>query len=111
LYTARSLVIHHCQPECKEDKKNNKECKKYIGINVDLEDFLIELGMNEKIETNEYILFPDRDVKTKTIMTDLSRIQGGFSSRKGCVREPFSNNIPFLKGYQGNVCFLLWRTY
>jgi hypothetical protein len=82
LYTARSLVIHHCQPECKEDKKNNKECKKYIGINVDLEEFLIELGMNEKIGRDEYILFPNRDVKTKTIMTDLNRFQGVFSSRR-----------------------------
>jgi len=63
----------------KRIKKNNKECKKYIGINVDLEDFLIELGMNEKIGRDEYILFPNRDVKTKTIMTDLSR---GFSHYK-----------------------------
>ena len=63
----------------KRMKKNNKECKKYIGINVDLEDFLIELGMNEKIGTDEYILFPNRDVKTKTIMNDLSK---GFSHYK-----------------------------
>ena len=63
----------------KRMKKNNKECKKYIGINVDLEDFLIELGMNEKIGTDEYILFPNRDVKTKTIMTDLSK---GFTHYK-----------------------------
>ena len=41
----------------KRMKKNNKECKKYIGINVDLEDFLIELGMNEKIGKDEYILY------------------------------------------------------
>jgi integrase len=63
----------------KRMKKDNKECKKYIGINVDLEDFLIELGMNEKIGTDEYILFPNRDVKTKTIMNDLSK---GFSHYK-----------------------------
>ena len=63
----------------KRMKKNNKECKKYIGINIDLEDFLIELGMNEKIGTDEYILFPNRDVKTKTIMNDLSK---GFSHYK-----------------------------
>ena len=60
----------------KRMKKDNKECKKYIGINVDLEDFLIELGMNEKIGTDEYILYPNRTSTTKTIMTDLSR---GFS--------------------------------
>ena len=63
----------------KRMKKNNKECKKYIGINIDLEDFLIELGMNEKIGTDEYILYPNRTSTTKTIMTDLSR---GFSHYK-----------------------------
>jgi integrase len=60
-------------------KKNNKECKKYIGINADLEDFLIELGMNEKIGKNEYILYPNRTITTKTIMNDLSK---GFSHYK-----------------------------
>jgi integrase len=63
----------------KRMKKNNKECKKYIGINVDLEDFLIELGMNEKIGTDEYILYPNRTITTKTIMNDLSK---GFSHYK-----------------------------
>jgi integrase len=63
----------------KRMKKNNKECKKYIGINVDLENFLIELGMNEKIGKNEYILYPNRSSTTKTIMTELSR---GFSHYK-----------------------------
>jgi hypothetical protein len=63
----------------KRMQKNNKECKKYIGINIDLEDFLIELGMNEKIGTDEYILYPNRTSTTKTIMTDLSR---GFSHYK-----------------------------
>jgi integrase len=60
-------------------KKNNKECKKYIGINIDLEDFLVELGMNEKIGTDEYILYPNRTITTKTIMNDLSK---GFSHYK-----------------------------
>jgi integrase len=60
-------------------KKDAKERKKYIGINVDLEDFLIELGMNEKIGKDEYILFPNRDITTKTIMDDLSK---GFSHYK-----------------------------
>jgi len=63
----------------KRMKKNNKECKKYIGINADLEDFLIDLGMNEKIGKDEYILSPNRDRITKTIMDDLSK---GFSHYK-----------------------------
>jgi integrase len=63
----------------KRIKKDNKERKKYIGINADLEDFLIELGMNEKIGKDEYILLPKRDRSTKTMMNDLSR---GFSHYK-----------------------------
>lgn len=60
-------------------KKDSKERKKYIGINADLEDFLIELGMNEKIGKDEYILSPNRNRITKTIMNDLSK---GFTHYK-----------------------------
>ncbi len=45
----------------------------------DFEDFLVELGLNEKIGTDEFILYPNRTTTTKTIMTDLSR---GFSHYK-----------------------------
>jgi integrase len=60
-------------------KKDAVVRKKYIGINADLEDFLIELGMNEKIGTDEYILYPDRTCTTETIMDDLSK---GFTHYK-----------------------------
>ena len=60
-------------------KKDAKDRKKYIGINADLEDFLIELGMNEKIGKDEYILSPNRDRITKTMMNDLSK---GFTHYK-----------------------------
>jgi integrase len=60
-------------------KKDAKERKKYIGINVDLEDFLIELGMNDKIGNDEYILLPKRDRSTNTLINDLSR---GFTHYK-----------------------------
>jgi len=72
-------------------KKDGKERKKYIGINADLEEFLIELGMNEKIGKDEYILFPERTVKSKTIMDDLSK---GFTHfKKGaCITKNISLN-------------------
>lgn len=60
-------------------KKDAIVRKKYIGINADLEDFLIELGMNEKIGTDEYILYPDRTCTTKSIMDALSK---GFTHYK-----------------------------
>ena len=63
----------------KRIKKDAKERKKYIGINADLEDFLIELGMNDKIGNDEYILLPKRDRSTNTLMNDLSR---GFTHYK-----------------------------
>ncbi len=45
----------------------------------DLEDFLVELGMNVKIGTDDYILYPNRTSNAKTIKTDLS---WGFSHYK-----------------------------
>ena len=60
-------------------KKNAKEYIKYFPINKDLEDYLKYLGMYDMLGKDEYILFPDRDVSTKTIMNDLSK---GFSFYK-----------------------------
>jgi integrase len=72
-------------------KKDNKERKKYIAINSDLEDFLIELGMNEKIGKNEFILYPNRDITTKTMMDNLSK---GFSyyKKKASINKNISLN-------------------
>ena len=77
----------------KRMKKNNKECKKYIGINVDLEDFLIELGMNEKIGRDEYILYPNRISTTKTIMTDLSRGFSHYKEGAGIMKDISLSNL------------------
>jgi hypothetical protein len=57
-------------------KKDGKEYSKNFPINKDLEDYLRYLGMDDMLGKDEYILFPDRDVSTKTIMNDLSK---GFS--------------------------------
>ena len=77
----------------KRMKKNNKKCKKYIGINIDLEDFLIELGMNEKIGKDEYILYPNRTSTTKTIMTDLSRGFSHFKKGAGIKKDISLSNL------------------
>lgn len=50
-----------------------------MPINDDLYGFLNELGYNEKTNSNEYILFPERKVKYKTIMEDISK---GFTHYK-----------------------------
>lgn len=46
---------------------------KYIPITDDLFDFLNELGYEEKRNTDEYILFPERYEKSKTMMDALSK--------------------------------------
>ncbi len=53
--------------------KKTESYNKYIPINADLSELLIELGYEEKKNTSDYILFPERNVKTKTIMNDLSK--------------------------------------
>jgi integrase len=77
----------------KRMKKNNKECKKYIGINADLEDFLIELGMNENIGKDEYILFPNRDRTTKTMMNDLSKGFTHYKNGAGIKKDISLSNL------------------
>ncbi|MFV8466700.1 tyrosine-type recombinase/integrase [Flavobacterium sp. LB1P62] len=52
---------------------------KYIPINTDLMNLLLEFGYNDKKQTNDFILFPERQVLTKTIMNDLSK---GFTHYK-----------------------------
>ena len=77
----------------KRIKKDNKERKKYIGINADLEDFLIELGMNEKIGNDEYILSPKRDRSTKTMMNDLSRGFTHYKNGAGIKKDISLSNL------------------
>lgn len=60
------------------NKKVNRSKKvedyiKYIPINIDLFDLLNELGYQEKKNTDDYILFPERNVKSTTIMNDISK--------------------------------------
>jgi integrase len=74
-------------------KKDNKDRKKYIAINVDLEEFLIELGMNEKIGKNEYILLPERDRSTKTLMNDLSKGFTHFKIGAGIAKDISLSNL------------------
>jgi integrase len=52
---------------------------KHFPINVDLFNFLVEMGYEEKKNSNDFILYPERKVLTKTIMNDLSK---GFTHYK-----------------------------
>ena len=90
------IAKSHSCPICRKKiriKKDNKERKKYIGINADLEDFLIELGMNEKIGNDEYILSPKRDRSTKTMMNDLSRGFTHYKNGAGIKKDISLSNL------------------
>jgi integrase len=57
-----------------ERNSNNKgSYMKYIPINSDLLSFLFELGFEDKKHTNDYILFPERNISNTTIMNNLSK--------------------------------------
>ncbi len=58
----------------KRIKKNAKEYVKYFPINKDLEDYLNYMGMEDILGKDEYILYPDRDISSKSIMDILARV-------------------------------------
>ena len=70
-------------------KKNNRARKKYIPINIDLEEFLIEMGMNEKKNTNDFIFLPNRTITTKIIMDRLSKSFTHYKKGAG-IKKDFS---------------------
>lgn len=74
-------------------KKNAKEYTKYFPINKDLEDYLNYMGMKEMLGKNEYILFPERDVSTKTIMNDLSKGFSFYKEAAGITKDISLSNL------------------
>ncbi len=66
---------------------------KHIPINADLEQLLVELGMDEKKNSSEYILFPKRDCTTKTIMDRLSRSFTHYKNGAGITKDISQKNL------------------
>jgi len=66
---------------------SNNSRKKYFPINEDLYDFLLGMGYNEKKGTSDYILFPERKVKSTTIMNDLSKSFTHYKKGAGIKKE------------------------
>lgn len=77
----------------KRAKKNNKEYKKYIAINADLEAFLIELGMNDKLGKDEYILVPERNKSKYAIMNELSKGFTHYKNGAGITKDISLSNL------------------
>ena len=66
---------------------SNNSYKKFVPINDDLFNFLLELGYNEKKDTSDYILFPERKVKSITIMNDLSKSFTHYKNGAGIKKD------------------------
>ena len=74
-------------------KKGKKAKMKHIPINADLEQLLVELGINEKKNSSDYILFPKRDCTTKTIMDRLSRSFTHYKNGAGITKDISQKNL------------------
>lgn len=60
---------------------------KYIPINSDLFDLLVEMGYHEKKQTGDYILLPERKVQSKTIMDSLSKSFTHYKNGAGIKKD------------------------
>lgn len=77
----------------KRIKKNAKEYVKYFPINKDFEDFLNKLGMDEKLGKDEYILYPERDISSKSIMDILSKSFSYYKDGAGIIKNISLSNL------------------
>ena len=81
-----------------DNKKVNrqKSCDayvKYLPINQDLFELLIKLGYNEKKTTSDFILYPERKVKSITIMNDLSKAFTHYKKEAGITKSISLKNL------------------
>lgn len=73
LYAESFKFFHIKNLKVNRIQKGKKTQKKYIPIGEDLMKLLLELGYESKKETSDYIFFPERNIKSKTIMDFLSK--------------------------------------
>jgi hypothetical protein len=66
---------------------NNEDEFKYIPINSDLFNLLIELGYEEKKNTNEFILLANRTITDKTLMDRISKSFTHYKEQSGIEKE------------------------
>lgn len=60
---------------------------KYIPINSDLFDLLLEMGYHEKKQSDDYILLPERKIQSKTIMDSLSKAFSHYKKGAGIEKN------------------------
>jgi integrase len=74
-------------------QKGSDAYVKYLPINQDLFELLIKLGYNEKKTTSDFILFPERKVKSITIMNDLSKAFTHYKKEAGITKSISLKNL------------------
>ncbi|WP_396197142.1 tyrosine-type recombinase/integrase [Flavobacterium sp.] len=80
----------------KKVERNNNisgEFYKYIPINSDLFDLLMELGYDEKKTSNDFILCPNRYESTLTIMNTLSKSFTFYKNKAGIQKNISLKNL------------------
>ncbi|NCA30706.1 MAG: hypothetical protein EBS93_08320 [Chitinophagia bacterium] len=77
----------------KRIKKNAKEYVKYFPINKDLEDYLIYMGMEDMLGKDEYILYPERNISSKSIMDILSKSFTYYKEAAGITKNISLSNL------------------
>ena len=73
--------------------KKTEQYNKFIPINDDLFDLLIEMGYETKKNTDDYILYPERTVKSKTIMDVLSKSFSHYVKESGVQKDVSLKNL------------------
>jgi integrase len=73
--------------------RKSEEYNKYIPINDDLFELLLKLGYEIKKNTSDYILFPERTVKAKTIMDVLSKSFSHYVKESGVEKDITLKNL------------------
>lgn len=80
----------------KSNKTKNRNLSiipKYIPINSDLYDLLLEMGYEKKKNTDDFIICPDRNVEDKTLMNRISKSFTHYKEQAGIEKEVSLNNL------------------
>jgi hypothetical protein len=74
-------------------KKLSNTPKKYVPINKDLEDLLVEMGMNNINNPNDFIIFPERKCSSRTLMDKISKSFTHYKNGAGIVKDVSLKNL------------------
>jgi integrase len=76
-----------------ERLKNKTDVYKHIPINEDLYNLLEEMGYDKNKDSDDYILFPDREVSAITIMNSLSKAFTHYRKGAGIKKDIRLKNL------------------